>query len=104
MSDNEIVMSIIPMISQLEEPIEYRQFGLNQVGLPFVRERTMNTIVRLNNGEMLIVGGLISSVEINEGSNVTGLGNIPGLKYIFGNKAEALVRKELVILLRPRII
>jgi general secretion pathway protein D/MSHA biogenesis protein MshL len=111
MSDNEIVMSIIPMISQLEEPIEYRQFGLNQVGLPFVRERTMNTIVRLNNGEMLIVGGLISSVgglissvEVDESSNVTGLGNLPGLKYIFGNKAEALVRKELVILLRPRII
>ena len=104
MSDNEIVMSIIPMISQLEEPIEYRQFGLNQVGLPFVRERTMNTIVRLNDGEMLIVGGLISSVEVDESSNVTGLGNLPGLKYIFGNKAEALVRKELVILLRPRII
>ncbi len=104
MNDNEIIMSIIPMISQLEEPIEYRQFGLNQVGLPFVRERTMNTIVRLNDGEMLIVGGLISSVETTEGSNVTGLGKIPGLKYIFGNKAEALVRKELVILLRPRII
>jgi general secretion pathway protein D/MSHA biogenesis protein MshL len=104
MSDDEIVMSIIPMISQLEEPIEYRQFGLNQVGLPFVRERTMNSIVRLNNGEMLIVGGLISSVETDDGSNIVGLGKIPGLKYIFGNKAESLVRKELVILLRPRII
>jgi general secretion pathway protein D/MSHA biogenesis protein MshL len=104
MSDNEIVMSIIPMISQLEEPIEYRQFGLNQVGLPFVRERTMNSIVRLNNGEMLIVGGLISSVEVDESSNIVGLGKLPGLKYIFGNKAENLVRKELVILLRPRII
>jgi general secretion pathway protein D/MSHA biogenesis protein MshL len=104
MSDDEIVMSIIPMISQLEEPIEYRQFGLNQVGLPFVRERTMNSIVRLNNGEMLIVGGLISSVETDEGSNIVGLGKLPGLKYIFGNKAENLVRKELVILLRPRIM
>jgi general secretion pathway protein D/MSHA biogenesis protein MshL len=104
MSDDEIVMSIIPMISQLEEPIEYRQFGLNQVGLPFVRERTMNSIVRLNNGEMLIVGGLISSVEVDESSNIVGLGKLPGLKYIFGNKAENLVRKELVILLRPRII
>ncbi len=104
MSDDEIVMSIIPMISQLEEPIEYRQFGLNQVGLPFVRERTMNSIVRLQNGEMLIVGGLISSVETDEGSNVVGLGKVPGLKYIFGNKTDALVRKELVILLRPRIL
>jgi len=105
LDDDEIVMSIIPMISQLEEPIEYREFGLgNTVGLPFVRERTMNSIVRLNNGEMLIVGGLISSVERDEGSNIIGLGKIPGLRYIFGNKAENLERKELVILLRPRIL
>ena len=104
MSDDEIVMSIIPMISQLEQPIEYKQFGLNQVGLPFVRERTMNSIVRLNNGEMLIVGGLIQSVETDEGSNIVGLGKIPGLQYLFGNKSDNLVRKELVILLRPRII
>lgn len=104
MGDDEIVMSIIPMISQLEEPIEYRQFGLNQVGLPFIKERTMNTIVRLHDGEMLIVGGLISSVEVEESSNVAGLGKIPGLKYIFGNKKKSTVRKELVILLRPRIL
>jgi len=104
MSNDEIVMSIIPMISQLEEPIEYRQFGTNQVGLPYIRERTMNSIVRLNNGEMLIVGGLISSVESDNSSKVAGLGDIPGLKYIFGNKGDSLVRKELVILLRPRIL
>jgi len=105
LSDDEIVMSIIPMISQLEQPIVYESFGLgNRVGVPFVRERTMNSIVRLKNGEMLIVGGLIQSVETDEGSNVTGLGKIPGLKYIFGNKADSLARKELVILLRPRIL
>ena len=104
MSNDEIVMSIIPMISQLEEPIEYRQFGTNQVGLPYIRERTMNSIVRLNNGEMLIVGGLISSVDIDEDSHVAGLGKIPGLKHIFGNEGKSLVRKELVILLRPRIL
>jgi MSHA type pilus biogenesis protein MshL len=104
MSNDEIVMSIIPMISQLEEPIEYRQFGNNQVGLPFIRERTMNSIVRLNNGEMLIVGGLISSVETDSSSKIHGLGNIPGLRYLFGTKGDALVRKELVVLLRPRIL
>ena len=104
MSNDEIVMSIIPMISQLEEPIEYRQFGTNQVGLPFIRERTMNSIVRVSNGEMLIVGGLISSVKIDGGSKVPWLGNIPGLQYIFGNKGESEIRKELVILLKPTIL
>jgi general secretion pathway protein D/MSHA biogenesis protein MshL len=105
LSDDEIVMSIIPMISQLQQPIVYESFGQgNRVGVPFVRERTMNSIVRLNNGEMLIVGGLIQSQDTNEKSNIVGLGKIPGLKYLFGNKQDNLERKELVILLRPRII
>ena len=104
MDNGEIVMSVIPMISQLEEPIEYRQFGLNQVGLPFIRERTMNTIVRLNDGEMLIIGGLISSVEAKDGSNIPGIGKLPGMNYVFGTQADALVRKELVVLLRPKIL
>jgi general secretion pathway protein D/MSHA biogenesis protein MshL len=80
MSNDEIVMSIIPMISQLEEPIQYESFGNNLIGLPFIRERTMNSIVRLKNG------------------------NLPGLKYLFGNEKESETRKELVILLRPRIL
>jgi general secretion pathway protein D/MSHA biogenesis protein MshL len=104
MSNDEIVMSIIPMISELEQPIVYRQFGDNQVGLPEIRERTMNSIVRLNNGEMLIVGGLISSQVTDKKSNIVGLGKIPGLQYIFGNKGDNSLRKELVILLRPRIL
>lgn len=104
MNDDEIVMSIIPMISELDQPIEYKQFGTNQVGLPEIRERTMNSMVRLNNGEMLIVGGLISSTDIQNKSNVPILGKIPGMKYIFGNKGDSLVRKELVVLLRPKIL
>jgi general secretion pathway protein D/MSHA biogenesis protein MshL len=104
MNDNEIVMSIIPMISQLEDPIEYADFGDSTIGLPFVRERTMNSIVRVSNGEMLIVGGLISSLDTNAGSKVPILGDIPGMKYIFGNEGESEIRKELVILLKPSIL
>jgi type II secretory pathway component GspD/PulD (secretin) len=53
---------------------------------------------------MLVVGGLISSDETDDASNIKGLGKIPMLKYIFGNKKQHSTRKELVILLRPRII
>jgi len=104
MSDDEIVMSIIPMISELDQPIEYRTFGNNQVGLPEIRERTMNSMVRLKNGEMLIVGGLITNQDTDNQSSVPILGKIPGMQYIFGNKGTSQVRKELVVLLRPRIL
>jgi general secretion pathway protein D/MSHA biogenesis protein MshL len=104
MSDDEIILSLIPMISRLTQPIEYRQFGLNQIGLPEVRERTMNSIVRLKDGEMLVVGGLIASVTDKSGNKVIGLGDIPGLGKVFGSHGDASERSELVILLKPKII
>ena len=104
MNDNEIILSLIPMISRLTQPIEYWQFGLNQIGLPEVRERTMNSIVRLKNGEMLVVGGMITSVTDKSGNKVLGLGDLPGLGKLFGSHGSASQRSELVILLKPRIL
>jgi general secretion pathway protein D/MSHA biogenesis protein MshL len=104
MNDDEIILSLIPMISRLTQPIEYRQFGLNQIGLPEIRERTMNTIVRLKNGEMLVVGGMITSVDDSSGNKVLGLGDLPGLGKIFGSHGKASQRSELVILLKPKIL
>jgi general secretion pathway protein D/MSHA biogenesis protein MshL len=104
MDDDEIILSLIPMISRLTEPIEYRQFGLNQIGLPEIRERTMNSIVRLKNGEMLVVGGLITTVNDNSGNKVMWLGDIPGLQKVFGRSGDSSQRQELVILLKPTIL
>jgi general secretion pathway protein D/MSHA biogenesis protein MshL len=104
MNDNEIILSLIPMISQLQEPIEYRQFGLNQVGLPEVRERTMNSIVRLKNGEMLVVGGLITTVDQKTGNKIVGLGDVPGIGKLFSTKGDLSNKQELIILLKPRIL
>ena len=104
MDDDEIILSLIPMISRLTQPIEYRQFGLNQIGLPEIRERTMNTIVRLKDGEMLVVGGMITSVTDKSGNKVIGLGDIPGLSKIFGTHGDSSARSELVILLKPKIL
>ena len=100
MDDDEIILSLIPMISRLTQPIEYRQFGLNQIGLPEIRERTMNSIVRLKNGEMLVVGGLITTVNDNSGNKVMWLGDIPGLQKVFGRSGDASQRQELVILVK----
>jgi general secretion pathway protein D/MSHA biogenesis protein MshL len=104
MDDDEIILSLIPMISRLTQPIEYRQFGLNQIGLPEIRERTMNSIVRLKNGEMLVVGGLITTINDNSGNKVMWLGDIPGLQKVFGRSGDSSQRQELVILLKPTIL
>ncbi|MCI5117637.1 MAG: hypothetical protein D3913_06680 [Candidatus Electrothrix sp. LOE1_4_5] len=103
-TDNEIVMNLVPITSELVGNIEYRTFGEAEVGLPVVNKREMNTTVKIKNGSMLVVGGLISETESSSGDSIYGTENIPYLKYLFGQKKKQKSKRELIILLRPRII
>ena len=50
---------------------------------------------------MLVIGGLISSVNENDGSFIPGTSNIPFFKYLFGYEEKTSKKRELIILLRP---
>lgn len=105
MDDNQIILSLTPVTSSLTQPIEYRAFGTNQVGLPKVNLREMNTVVRVKDGEMLIVGGLTDTAATYNNNAVAGLGSLPGpFGKLFKRDGTASRKKELIILLRPRIL
>lgn len=105
--DNKIILHLTPITTDLVgNTIEYRSFGNEglEVGLPNVRVRQMSTMVQVDDGEMLIIGGLIDTVETKEGKFAPGLGSIPVVKYLFGYEEKIKEKRELVILLTPRII
>jgi type II secretory pathway component GspD/PulD (secretin) len=105
LDDNKIILNLVPVTSELEEPIEYRAIGNGgQIGLPIINVREMSTTVRVNNGEMLVIGGLISSTESEDGTFVPGTSKIPFFKYLFGYEKKLAQKRELIILLKPRII
>jgi general secretion pathway protein D/MSHA biogenesis protein MshL len=103
---DEIIMNLVPITSELQEPIEYRDIGFDGgiVGLPIVNVREMSTTVKVKGGEMLVIGGLISDTNKSTGEFAPGLGKIPILKYLFGFEEKQHLKSELIILLRPRII
>jgi len=106
LNDNEVIMNLVPITSQLEEPIEYRDIGLEgqQIGLPRIRVREMSTTVRVKDNEMLVIGGLISEVDDTEGNFAPVVGKIPLVRYLFGYEEKTKQKRELIILLRPTII
>ncbi len=103
---DEIIMNLVPITSELQEPIEYRDIGFDGgvVGLPIVNVREMSTTVKVKGGEMLVIGGLISDTNQTNGEFAPFLGDIPGLKYLFGYEEKDHLKRELIILLRPQII
>ncbi|BHH86317.1 pilus (MSHA type) biogenesis protein MshL [Desulforhopalus sp. 52FAK] len=106
LGDSEIIMNLVPITSVLEEPIEYLDVGENgaSVGLPIIAVREISTTVKVKDGEMLVIGGLISDTESSSGEFAPLLGDIPILKYLFGYEEKEHIKRELIILLRPRII
>jgi len=107
-SDDEIIMSLTPMVSGLTtENIPYEVFGENsenKVGVPIVKEQTMNTIIRVRNGELLVVGGLIDRKNRVDEFKVRGLGDLPVINRLFKATEKEFDTTEIVILLQPRII
>lgn len=106
LDNKEIILNLVPVTSELSEPIEYRDFGEDgqTVGLPIVNVREMSTTVRVSNGEMLVIGGLIDDVQDSAGEFAPVVGKIPLIKYLFGYEEKINQKRELIILLRPNII
>jgi len=105
LDNKHVVMNLVPVVSNLTEPIEYRDVGNlgGTVGLPIVNIREMSTTVKVADGEMLVIGGLISDSKENNGEFAPLLGDIPLVKYLFGYETKTHVKRELIILLKPRI-
>jgi MSHA type pilus biogenesis protein MshL len=106
LNNNEVILNLTPVTSELMEEIQYEEIGNlgGKVGLPKVSIREMSSTVRVKSGEMLVVGGLIDSNKEYSENKVVGLGDIPGISKLFNRSGDQLVKKEMVILLRPVIL
>ena len=106
--DDSIVMQLTPITTEIiGGTIREERFGQNdemKVGLPEIGVRQMSTMVQVANGEMLIIGGLIDSVQDSSEKFAPVVGKIPLIKYLFGVEEKNVRKRELVILLSPHII
>ncbi|WP_205218783.1 pilus (MSHA type) biogenesis protein MshL [Desulforhopalus vacuolatus] len=107
LDDHDIIMNLTPITSELvggEITEEYIGTEGQVVGLPVINIREMSTTVRVGDGEMLVIGGLISDSKSTEGEFLPILGDIPVIRYLFGYETKKRTKRELIILLRPKII
>ena len=72
--------------------------------LPEERKTEVETDVLLNDGEGLVIGGLIQETTSNDQSKVPLLGDIRKIGTLFQRKARDTIRSEIIVTLIPRII
>ena len=66
--------------------------------------RNATTVLRLHDGENQVLAGLINNEDRKTADKVPGLGELPGLKRIFGSSADSDKRSEIVLSITPRIV
>jgi len=71
---------------------------------PNLSERFIHTTVMANNGDLLVLGGLIQNEWQDVTSKVPFLGNIPAIGLLFRSHEKQLKRQNLMIFLRPTIL
>lgn len=75
--------------------------GINQ---PIISSRKIEHDIRLKDGEVNVLGGLIERTETKNINGIPGLGEVPGLKYLFSDNSNEVQEDEVLIVLTPHII
>lgn len=66
--------------------------------------RSASTLLRLNDGETQVLGGLINDQDIKTALRFPGLGQLPVLGRLFSNHNDNNQKTELILSIRPRIV
>ncbi len=83
---------------------EYSQImGFNNA-FPIVANRKVDSTLRVQDGQTIVLGGLFSDIDSNTVTKLPFLGDIPVLGSVFRNRAHAHTRDEVVFYITPHIL
>ncbi|ANV98280.1 pilus (MSHA type) biogenesis protein MshL [Helicobacter enhydrae] len=101
--NDEIILKINPSITRTKNAsIENESNALQSP--PNLSTNQLSSIVKLQNGQKVVLGGLISNFKSNRQYKVPILGDIPLLNLLFRYKWDTDYTEEMVIIITPKII
>jgi general secretion pathway protein D len=71
---------------------------------PIISQRKVEHEIRLKEGEVSILAGLVSRVDQKTLNGWPGLAKIPGLRYLFSSDMNERQEDEVLIVLTPRVV
>ncbi|BFI97248.1 MAG: type IV pilus secretin PilQ family protein [Rhodanobacter sp.] len=72
--------------------------------VPQINTQSVNTSVLVDNGQTVVLGGIYEINKNNTITKVPGLGDIPGIGFLFRNTYRNNTKAELLIFVTPRIL
>ncbi|KFN18506.1 pilus (MSHA type) biogenesis protein MshL [Aeromonas bestiarum] len=105
--EGKVLLHIHPSVIDTEEQKKTIDVGTaDPLILPLAKSsiRESDTVVQANNGDIIVIGGLMKTDKQEIVSKVPLLGDIPWIGEAFTNRRESTKKVELVILLKPTVV
>jgi len=110
--DAGIILTVTPRIGELgtvalDVKQEVNDVGANEpppINSPRFTKREAETSVVLLNNQTLVLGGLIQNTRTFIKVGIPYLNRIPVLGYLFGSTEEKIEKRELLLLITPRVV
>jgi len=108
-SENDtVILNIRPTISRIIDyktdpnPVLAQAGTVNQI--PQIQVREIESILKINNGEIAIIGGLMQDITDKNKNSVPWLSQLPVVGDLFSYRDDQYIKTELVIFLRPVVV
>ncbi|ROV57777.1 general secretion pathway protein GspD [Vibrio ponticus] len=97
--DDKIKLSLQPEVSSLDA-----QYANERYSLPGLKTRRAKTTIELASGQSFILGGLLSSEDVESLSKVPLIGDVPILGALFRHTETSRTKTELVIVATVNLV
>ena len=102
--DGKIMLRINPSLNGFKYQEDNLRQNTPRTIAPDTMQKKLSSVVHINSGDTVVLGGLISQESGDGTTKVPGLGNIPVLGYLFKSEKKILRNTELVFIITPRIV
>ncbi len=98
-ANREITLKLMLDISAVTSRVNIG--GIDQ---PVIGQRKIEHEIRLKEGEVNLMGGILEEADVKSMRGIPGLGQIPFLKYFFATEHTEKAENEMLFALVPRIV
>ncbi len=109
--DVGVKLRVRPQINQgnavrleIEQEVSQLAPGTSGAADLITNTRTLKTHVLIDDGDMLVLGGLIEEQQTDSESRVPGLGSLPAVGRLFRADRNQTEKRNLMVFLHPRIV
>ena len=105
--DGIVTLHIVPTITRIqrEEDVEIPTTGIttSSISNPVIDLQELSTMVRVRDGQSVVLGGLISQIKKLDHEGLPWLSKVPFIGNFFKHMEDSIENKELVIFITPYI-